>query len=91
MKLRVLREEKNMVEFMLEGERHAFPNLLKQKLLGNKEVEYVSYVLDHPTDKNARFVLKTAGKNPKKALEEAAKEIDAELDEFASKAKKAFK
>lgn len=91
MKMEVLKNEKDMAEFRLEGERHSFPNLLRSKLLENKDVEYVSYVLDHPLDRSARFVLKTSGKTPKKVLEEATKEIDAELDEFASKIKKAMK
>ena len=91
MKMEVLKNEKDMVEFRLEGERHSFPNLLRSKLLENKDVEYVSYVLDHPLDRNCRFVLKTSGKTPKKVLEEATKEIDAELEEFASKIKKAMK
>ncbi len=91
MKMEVLKNEKNMAEFKLEGERHTFPGLLRQKLLEDKSVEYVSYVLDHPMDGSARFVLKTSGKSPKKALEDAAKEIEAELDEFGSKVKKVMK
>ena len=91
MKMEVIRNEKEMAEFRLEGERHAFPNLLRSKLLENKGVEYVSYVLDHPLDRTCRFVIKTAGKTPKKALEEAAKEIEADLEEFGSKIKKAMK
>ncbi len=92
MKMEVLKNEKDTLEFRLEGERHSFPNLLRHKLLENKGVEYVSYVLDHPLDCSARFILKTSsGKTPKKALEEAAKEIEAELEEFGSKMKKALK
>ncbi len=91
MKMEVIKNEKEMAEFRLEGERHSFPNLLRSKLLENKGVEYVSYVLDHPLDKSARFVIKTSGKTPKKALEEAAKEIESDLEEFGSKIKKAMK
>ena len=72
MKLSVLKEEKEFVEFRLDGERHTFPNLLKSKLLESKDVQFVSYILDHPTDTSARFVLRTNGRSPKKVLEEAA-------------------
>ena len=91
MKIEVIKNEKDFVEFRMDGERHTFPNLLKQKLLGSKDVEFVSYILDHPTDKSARFALKTAGRSPKKVLEEAAKEIEEELDDFDKKMKKALK
>ena len=91
MKIEVIKSEKDFAEFRVEGERHTLPNLLKQKLLEHKGVEFVSYVLDHPTDTGARFVLRTDGKSPKKALEDAAKEIEEELDDFSKKVKKALK
>lgn len=91
MKIDVLKSEKDMVEFRFEGERHTFPNLLKQKLLENKDVAFVSYVLDHPMESNARFALKTNGKSPKKIIDDAAKEIEADFEDFSAKIKKSFK
>ncbi|VVB99194.1 DNA-directed RNA polymerase subunit L [uncultured archaeon] len=91
MKVEVIKNEKDLVEIRLEGERHSFPNLLKNKLLEDKSVDYVSYILDHPSDDSARLIVRTSGKSPKKAIEEAAKDIDAELDDFAAKLKKALK
>ena len=91
MKINVLKSDKHSVEFLLEGERHTFPNMLKQKLLEDKNVEFVSYILDHPLDKSARFVLKTKGVSPKKVLEDAAKQVDSDLAEFEKNIKKAFK
>ncbi len=91
MKMDVIKSGKDFAEFRLEGERHTFPNLLKHKLLASKDVELVSYILDHPTDKGARFVLKTDGKSPKKVFEEAVKEIESDLDDFDKKMKKALK
>ncbi|MCR4369121.1 MAG: DNA-directed RNA polymerase subunit L [archaeon] len=91
MKVTVLKNEKESAEFLVEGERHSFPGLLKQKLLDNKDVEFVSYVLDHPLDRSARFVVKTKGKSPKKALEDACKEIESELSDFDKSVKKALK
>ena len=91
MKMEVLKNEKEMLEFRLEGERHTFPNLLRSKLLENKNVEFVSYMLDHPLDKSAKFVLRTSGKSPNEVLEEAPKQIESDVDEFGSNAKKALK
>ncbi len=91
MKIETLKNEKDYAEFFIDGERHTFPNLLKQKLLERKDVEFVSYVLEHPMDNKAKFVLKTKGKTPKKVLEEAVKDIDSDLEDFISKIKKVFK
>ena len=92
MELEVTKNDGNHLEFILKGERHTFSNMLKAKLLEDKSVSFVSYVLDHPFGDNAVFSLTTnSSKKPKKALEDALKEIEAELDEFSKGVKKALK
>jgi len=92
MELEVTKNDGNTLEFVLKGERHTFANLLKSKLLEDKNVSFVSYVLDHPLGNNAVFSLVTSGsKKPRKALEDALKEIESELDEFSKGVKKALK
>ena len=91
MELEVISSDKNSLEFYLAGERHTFSNLLKSRLLEDKDVDMVSYILEHPTSNKARFILKTSGKTPKKAIEDAAKKIEDELEEFEKLAKKALK
>ena len=91
MELEVIKSAKNSLEFYLEGERNTFSNLLKSRLLEDKDVEYVSYMLEHPTSNKARFILKTSGKTPKKAIEDAAKKIEEDVEEFEKLAKKALK
>ncbi len=90
MKIDVLKKEKNLVEFKLLNERHTIPALLKTVLLEDKSVEFVSYKLIHPLDKDAVFVLKTKGKSPAKAIELAIKKIEKNLLEFEKKALKAL-
>ncbi|MEM0359925.1 MAG: DNA-directed RNA polymerase subunit L [Candidatus Diapherotrites archaeon] len=82
MELEILQNEKETLEFKLKGERHTFPLLLKYYLLKDPEVEFASYKLNHPHDKDSLFLLKTKGKNPKKALLEANKRIAEEAAEF---------
>ncbi len=91
MQIEVLSAEKNMVEFKLIGERHTFAQLLKHYLLKHPEVEYASYKLNHPFDKDALFILKTKGAKPAKVLLEVNKEIIADLEDFKKKVKEAFK
>jgi len=80
MKVEVVTNEKDHLEFFIEGERHTLPNLLKEKLATDTSVEFCAYRLDHPLDQKARFIVK--GKNPKKAVEEALKQIKTDISDF---------
>ena len=84
MKIEVIAQDKEGIEFFIEGERHTLPNLLKEKLLEDSSVSFCAYRLDHPLDKRARFVVR--GANAKKSLENAVKAAKSDLAEF----KKAF-
>lgn len=90
MKIEILQNEKELLEFRLKGERHTFPNLLKYYLLKDPKVEFASYKLRHPQDSDSLFILKTKGKTPKAALTEAAKKIKEHASEF-NKSLKALK
>lgn len=91
MKIEFLEEKKNELEFKMIGERHSFPNLLKSQLLKDPEVVFVAYKLPHPLASDAVFYVRTEGKEAKKAVAEACKEIASELKEFGQAAKKAMK
>jgi DNA-directed RNA polymerase subunit L len=84
MKIEVIKDEKDTLEFYIEGERHTLPNLLKERLSKQSDLDFVAYKLDHPIDTKARLILK--GKNPKKSLKDVVKEMQTELSDF----KKAF-
>jgi DNA-directed RNA polymerase subunit L len=81
MKLEIIKNEKSELEFSIEGERHTIPNLLREKLSQNSDVEFVAYRLEHPLDQKAMFVLKTKG-SAKKVLEDTIKELQKDIDEF---------
>jgi DNA-directed RNA polymerase subunit L len=88
MKLNIVSNEKNTLEFYIEGERHTIPNYLKEKIAGMDGVEFCAYKLDHPLDKKAKFIVKTDGKSPKKIVEEAIKQSKEELTEFKKEVEK---
>ena len=87
MKLEVIKNEKDTLEFYIDGERHTLANLIKDKLANNSDVDFVAYKLDHPIDQKARFIVKA--KNPKKMIENAIKEIETEISDFAKAFEKA--
>ena len=91
MELEVIRHEKNLIEFWLKGERHTYPEWLKNALLSNEEVTFAAYTLPHPTDANVKFVVRTKSKDVKKVLLEAVESMEEELSEFEKAAKKALK
>ncbi len=80
MKVDVIKNEKDSMEFFIRGERHTLANLLKEKILEDKDVDFCAYKLEHPSAQDSKMIVK--GKNPKKSIENAIKETVKELDDF---------
>ena len=91
MEIEVKEQEKNKLEFVIKGERHTFPSLLKNALLKDSKVKFAAYKLLHPNDSDAHFALSTEGKDPKKALADALKRMESDLSDFKKEVKKALK
>jgi len=89
--IEVLKESKDCLEFLVNGEKHTFPNLLRAALLKDSRVKFAAYKLKHPSDNGAMFVVRAEGKTPKKALADALKRIGADLSDFEKDVKKALK
>ena len=73
---------KNYLVFELKGENHTFCIALKDMLLNEKEVSIASYKIEHPLIGEPEFIIETKGKEPKKVLEIAAKNLQKELASF---------
>ena len=82
MEIRVIEESKNKIVFELKGENNTFCNALKDMLLNEKEVSIASYKIEHPLIGEPEFIIETKGKEPKKVLEIAAKNLQKELASF---------
>lgn len=91
MEIKVLKNEPSELEFVLKDNRHTFPNLLRSRLLEDASVQFVAYKLVHPMDPDAQFILKTKGKGAKKALEDAAKLIENDLETLKDTLEKKLK
>ncbi len=76
--LKVLADEKDYLEVLLEKEDVGFTNLLVEKLLKDKDVTFAASAYDHPLRGNP--LLKVKGKNPRKHLKEAIREARKELE-----------
>jgi DNA-directed RNA polymerase subunit L len=92
MKVNVLnmKKESNSLEFEIDGEDHTLCNALRNILLEDDNVEFVSYKIDHPTHANPIFFVKTDGqKTPTEALIKASEKLSALCDELLLKFQKA--
>ncbi len=59
MEIRVVREEKQEMEFELVGEDHAFCNALRKVLNDNEVVTSAAYRVEHPMLSSPRMLIKT--------------------------------
>jgi len=82
MNLSIVNDEKNFIELKFDGDSHTYLNLIKRKLIDNKEVSFVGYNKPHPLIKDSLFVLRTLKADPKKLFKEAIDEAIAELKEL---------
>ncbi len=71
MKINIIEEKKDLLVIELEGVKHTLPNLLRNVLWEDKDVDYTAYEKKHPYLGHPRLVIK--GKDPKKSLEKAVK------------------
>lgn len=87
-----MKKESNSLEFEIEGEDHTLCNALRNILLEDDNVEFVSYKIDHPTHANPIFYIKTNGqKTPTEALIDASDKLSGLCNEVLAKFQEAFK
>ncbi len=81
-----MKKENNSLEFEIDGEDHTLCNALRNILLEDDSVEFVSYKIDHPTHANPIFFIKTDGKKtPTEALIEASEKLSSLSEELLLK------
>lgn len=86
MEIEILSEEKNKLQFKLKGETHTLLNLLTKELFNDKNVEFAGYRVEHPLINEA--IVSINAKNPKKAIKDAVKRIQKQVDTFQAQVKK---
>jgi len=88
--IEILIDKPEHLEFIMKNTRHTVPNLLRETLLNDSSIEFVSYKLEHPMDPDSKFIIKTKGKKAKKALTDAISAIEKELADFKQNSKKSL-
>lgn len=83
MKLNVLSKTDNEMEIEVHGENETLLNPIKQALLGDKDVDFAEYIIEHPTLAVPKIFVRTKGKaKPEVVVKRTIKALVAEFDEF---------
>ncbi|MDP7282634.1 MAG: DNA-directed RNA polymerase subunit L [Candidatus Undinarchaeales archaeon] len=90
MELKILKDEKDLLEVELVGETHTLTNVLKDICNEDKSIDSASYRVDHPMTSNPILVIRTKTGSPKTAVKKAAAALEKIAADFGSKFKKSI-
>jgi len=85
MNLTIVNNEKNFLEVSFEGNAHTILNLIKSKLLDEKDVTFAGYNKPHPLLEKSSLIIRTKKEDPKKVLKKSIDEIIKELQSLSLK------
>ena len=86
MEVKILKRSGNELKLEIEGEDHTLCSLLEKVLLEDESVDMAGYTIQHPLISNPVIYIRTkGGRKPETALEEAAKKILQNEEEFRTK------
>ena len=66
-------------------ENETMLNPITETLLKNEDVNYASYITDHPESNKRRLYLRVKKGNPLDILKKAVKQVESELNDFEKK------
>ena len=82
MELKTIKKTTKELEIEITGENETILNPITEVLLQNSDVEYASYMSDHPESKNRRLFLRVKKGKPEEILLKAVKQLENEAKNF---------
>jgi len=82
MELKKIRKTSKELELEVTDENETMLNPITETLLKNEDVDYASYITDHPESNKRRLYLRVKKGNPLDILKKAVKQIESELKDF---------
>jgi len=82
MELKKIRKTSKELELEIIGENETMLNPITEILLKNKDVDYASYITDHPESNKRRLYLRVKNGEPIDILKKAVKQVESELKDF---------
>ena len=82
MELKKIKKTPKELEIEIIGETETLLNPITEVLLQNSDVEYASYMADHPESKKRTLYIKVKKGNPEEILMKAVKQLENEVKNF---------
>ncbi|MEK6834996.1 MAG: DNA-directed RNA polymerase subunit L [Nanoarchaeota archaeon] len=82
MEIKILKDEKNRIEFEIIGEDHTFCNAVRDELWNQEDVEISAYNIKHPLISNPVMLVEVSKGDPKKALQNTVSSLKKKVKEI---------
>ena len=83
MELKTLKKTSKELELEVIGETETLLNPITEVLLENDDVDYASYMADHPEQKKRRLYIRVKKGKPEDVLKKAVKQLEDEIKTFS--------
>jgi len=83
MELKKIKKTAKELEIEIIGETETILNPITEVLLQNKDVDYASYMTDHPESNKRRLYIRVKNGKPEDALKKAVKHLEDEVKTFS--------
>jgi DNA-directed RNA polymerase subunit L len=83
MELKTLKKTSKELEIEVIGETETLLNPITEVLLDNDDVDYATYMADHPELKKRRLYLRVKKGKPEDILKKAVKQLEDEIKTFS--------
>ena len=83
MELKTLKKTAKELEIEITGETETLLNPITEVLLENDDVDYATYMSDHPELKKRRLYLRVKKGKPEEILKKAVKQLEGEIKTFS--------
>jgi len=82
MELKTIKKSAKEIEIEITGENETILNPITEVLLQNDDVDYASYLSDHPESIKRRLYIRVKKGSPEDALKKAIKQLEEEVKTF---------
>ena len=83
MKLKTIKKTAKELELEITGENETILNPITEVLLQNDDVDYASYLCDHPESIKRRLYVRVKKGKPEDAIKKAVKQLEEEVKTFS--------
>ncbi|MBN2066456.1 MAG: DNA-directed RNA polymerase subunit L [Candidatus Thermoplasmatota archaeon] len=83
MELKTIKKTAKELELEITGENETILNPVTEALFKNKDVDFATYMTDHPESPKRRLFIRVKKGKPEDALAKAVKQLQDEIKEFS--------